>query len=282
MTQSRTRTGSSDVSVSLYNSSSPPDPYAPRQVDRLWIQHPRPKPPRSLKRKRPAAKSKKRAAPAPDPEDDFDGLVEPEPEPESKSKRARGGRREAPALLASPSTGRGSRAAKTQANHKLDAQAKELAELKRQAALEQRQGARSTRAVPPRAPGGTRVSARLYGPEAEAEWQAVPEEWLQGSRKEEKAAERAEASDAESELTQLSASEPEPEPDPEPEPEAKKAPMANGKAKGKAKARSKLRQEVAPEPEPEPEEAEPEWRPPDDWVEWETVCAGDHRAYVGG
>ncbi|KAG6825696.1 hypothetical protein H0H92_002791 [Tricholoma furcatifolium] len=142
-----------------------------------------PKPPRpktaaskgaSLKRKRAAAppakkvsKGKSRAAPAP------------------AAKRAR---------ITEPvaTTGR-SRAAKSQAKAKLDAQAKELAELNRQANAQARSssGLRTSSRVsgspkkgspkkpppPPRATG-VRSSRRLRGDEEEDEWQSVPEEWL--------------------------------------------------------------------------------------------------------
>ncbi|KAH7884569.1 hypothetical protein F5I97DRAFT_1929415 [Phlebopus sp. FC_14] len=67
---------------------------------------------------------------------------------------------------------RGGRAAKTLANQKLDAQAKDLAEF-------QRQMARGSISLTPKRPTGIRVSARLRGALAEEdEWQEVPEEWL--------------------------------------------------------------------------------------------------------
>ncbi|KAI0035502.1 hypothetical protein K488DRAFT_68310 [Vararia minispora EC-137] len=235
--------------------------------DRLWIQRVPPKPSRSLKRKRPAAKSKKRA-PEPDPEGDFDASAEPEPD--SKRVRTVRGKQE----MVPPSGGRGARAAKLQANKKLDEQAKELAELKRQAALEQRQTTRTAR-VAPRPTGGTRISRRLHGAEADAEWQEIPEEWLKEGRQDEEGQGKKDESDAESELTDLSeleAEELEPASEPKQEQEVEKPVLVtNGRSKGKGKARTKAT-EVVPEPEAEHEEAEPEWRPPDDWVEWETLC----------
>ncbi|KAG6853957.1 hypothetical protein C0991_012103 [Blastosporella zonata] len=150
-------------------------------ADRIWIQRPIPKPPRpktaasnsaSLKRKRGPApakatsKSKGRAAPPP------------------AAKRPRTQEPEV-------TTGR-SRAAKSQAKVKLDAQAKELAELNRQADALARSSSglrTSTRGSPkkpsPKKPPppkttGTRVSKRLRGHEDEDEWQSVPEEWLNG------------------------------------------------------------------------------------------------------
>lgn len=83
--------------------------------------------------------------------------------------------------------GRG-RAAKAQAKLKLDAQAKELAELNRQAALQANSPkTRSTvssskyqqKVLPPARSLGTRVSARLRGAQ-EDEWQPIPKEWLSG------------------------------------------------------------------------------------------------------
>ncbi|KAF8072135.1 hypothetical protein FPV67DRAFT_1622999 [Lyophyllum atratum] len=146
-------------------------------ADRLWLQRPIPRPPRpkavsskaSLKRKRGGAASAK-AAPK--------GKGRAPPEPAAKRPRLQADE--------PPSAGAGrSRAAKSQAKVKLDQQAKELAELNRQASALARSGSglrTSTRASPakpqPPKPRGTRVSARLRGQEDEEEWQAVPEEWL--------------------------------------------------------------------------------------------------------
>ncbi|KAI0312318.1 hypothetical protein OF83DRAFT_668150 [Amylostereum chailletii] len=251
--------------------------------DRLWIQRMPPKPPRSLKRKRPPPKAKAKRAATPSDFADND----PEPEPDSKKRKANTHVQE------SPTSGRGSRAAKTQANKKLDAQAKELAKLQRQAALEgRRSGGRrgglvveddgqvySSRSSPRKAAPstfGTRVSARLRGTIQEPQWQDIPDEWLRGEGSGSAETKRMKTGlevddDAVSDLTDLSdspsASEPEPEQKPKP---SAKTRSKNGKAKGKAKA-------TAPPPEEEEEEkpdieVEPEWRPPDDFVEWETLC----------
>ncbi len=88
-------------------------------------------------------------------------------------------------------SGRGARAAKLQANRKLDAQAKELAEFQRQAGLtinSEESGSRksrrirSTTDIQPNSttrPVGTRASARLRGSgKDEDEWQQIPDEWL--------------------------------------------------------------------------------------------------------
>ncbi|KAJ7716810.1 hypothetical protein DFH07DRAFT_861834 [Mycena maculata] len=136
-------------------------------ADRLWIQRVQPKPPRyaattsSLKRKRPEnattnkAKGKRPA-----------------------TKRARLASEE-PAKLTITVPG-GGRAAKAQAKLKLDAQAKELAELNRAAGVKPAPAKRSHGGRNPVAtvrPLGTRVSARLRGADDD-EWQEVPEDWL--------------------------------------------------------------------------------------------------------
>jgi hypothetical protein len=160
-------------------------------------------------------------------------------------------------------SGRG-RAAKAQANIRLDAQAKELAELNKQAAALARGGTRSStrQATQPTnsRPLGTRVSKRLRGDEDE-EWQSVPQEWLDGAPegddyKESKPRTRSlktglESDDSDvSELTELSDHESE------------------------EQEEEDHRDEQFDEPEPEEivkddeSEAAP---PPSDFVEWETV-----------
>lgn len=140
--------------------------------DRLWIQRvpPRAPRPKALKRKRAPEKARDKKA---------------EIKSATPAKRVR--LNVAPPTPSTPS-GRHSRAAKDQAKLKLDMQARELAELNRQA----NSSTRSTRAtrqavsrtpskptisVPPR-PLGTRASARLRGPQEEEEWQPIPDEWL--------------------------------------------------------------------------------------------------------
>ncbi|TFY54256.1 hypothetical protein EVG20_g9778, partial [Dentipellis fragilis] len=164
--------------------------------------------------KRPAAKSKKAKRPSPVDEEAFVSDIAPSPkkrkaaapaQPKTPPRNART-RRQATMTAEETPSGRGSRAAKTQANLKLDKQAKELAELKRLAAMESKQrngrrgsgvglgavdddedeegaglrsGPRKRRAALAATAVGTRVSARLRGArEAEAEWQEVPEDWL--------------------------------------------------------------------------------------------------------
>jgi hypothetical protein len=79
---------------------------------------------------------------------------------------------------------RHSRAAKDQAIIKLDAQARDLAKLNQQAALINHESTtfrqtllRSQPIKHTSRPLGTRISARLRGPQEE-EWQSVPKEWL--------------------------------------------------------------------------------------------------------
>ncbi|KAF8558093.1 hypothetical protein OG21DRAFT_1595512 [Imleria badia] len=78
-------------------------------------------------------------------------------------------------LSSSPREGR---AAKTRANQRLDAQAKDLAEFRRQMTSSRTR----TPSTTPRKPTGVRVSARLRGTAVESgEWQEVPDEWLGAS-----------------------------------------------------------------------------------------------------
>jgi hypothetical protein len=136
-------------------------------ADRLWIQRVQPKPPRytattsPLKRKRPENTTKSSTAKSKRP----------------ATKRARLATND-PVKLTITVPG-GGRAAKAQAKLKLDAQAKELTELDRAAAVQTstRPLGRGRTSVAPIRPLGTRVSARLRGAE-EDEWQAVPQDWL--------------------------------------------------------------------------------------------------------
>lgn len=162
-------------------------------ADRLWLQRKPPRPP-ALKRKRKAPGTKPaKKAPA------VDTIVaEPESEPEAtprKRTRRSGGHtlEQHASLSAGASSGRGTRAAKLQANKKLDAQAKELAEFQRQAAraaVSEKASPRTSRntrsngGIPEKSgrkpPLGVRTSARLRGDSLEDdEWQQIPEDWLQ-------------------------------------------------------------------------------------------------------
>lgn len=143
-------------------------------ADRLWIQR---EPPRqTLKRKRLTNPntSKSNGKKSFNKRQRVDSESEPTPPPTTPTRISRR-RNQAPAQNTSPSGSRGARAAKSRANQKLDAQAKDLAEFQRQMA---RNKSTNTRPLTPRRPSGIRVSARLRGNLADDEWQEVPDEWL--------------------------------------------------------------------------------------------------------
>ncbi|KAH9838790.1 uncharacterized protein C8Q71DRAFT_833159 [Rhodofomes roseus] len=167
--------------------------------DRLWLQRVPPRPPKGLKRKRPAAR-KSTAQPSTSKldNDEYNSEAEQSPKrkrtqrspakpaarPQRPAVRSTRSRKSAPEPEPEPSGGRGStRAAKMQANKKLDVQAKELAEFQRQAAAlaAANSPTRSSRS-PRKAALGTRTSARLRGTQDEDgeddEWQQIPDEWL--------------------------------------------------------------------------------------------------------
>lgn len=229
-----------------------------RSKDRLWIQREPPKPPRTKPLKR------KRA-----PEKATGETPKPSGTPAKRARIAAA----PPAPSPSPS-GRHSRAAKDQAKVKLDEQARELAELNRQASMSTsnrptRQSSRvhataKTTAAPPPRPAGTRISARLRGSQQDEEWQPIPEEWLEESQSESSkpikpARKTGLESDEESELTELSDEGGVVE-------EADPAPT-KGRRKPNGVA-SKSQPEI--EQEEEHEEV-PTDAPPADFVEWETV-----------
>lgn len=188
--------------------------------DRLWIQRSRPKPPRtaSLKRKRSQAAPPK---------------AQPTPKL-SASKRAAPKHRDPPAHTST----RPGRSAKDTANRKLGDQARELAQLNRQAA--QSVSARATTTSAP-APRGTRTSSRLRG--ANDEWQQVPDEWL------EKPDDNDPPSDSDSALSELTELSEDDNVD-VPVPAAAEEPVEET---------SFVREESKPPV-------------PDDFIEWETVC----------
>ena len=186
-------------------------------ADRLWIQRVPPKPPRArnLKRKRPATTPKQPARPkvVEDSSDDEDeerparskrkrlqSQSKQSAKPKANGRATRASRRAAQSSNADADLilpGKSTRAAKVQANKKLDVQAKELAEFQRQAARlasaksrangspRKSRGASSS---PSKRAVGTRISARLRNSnradaadDEDDEWQQVPEEWLQES-----------------------------------------------------------------------------------------------------
>ncbi|CAL1715762.1 unnamed protein product [Somion occarium] len=177
--------------------------------DRLWIQRALPKPPRPQKRKRqPAAKPKPKPsrakAAATIEEEDFSEEELPPPPAAKRTRTARTARitRGASSSQAQTPTTNGTpraRAAKLQANKKLDAQYKELEAFQREAAAAQAFQKSPTKTAPstvsgrgrrgtapaspsPRPILGTRASARIRGTrgrgEDDDEWQQIPEEWL--------------------------------------------------------------------------------------------------------
>jgi hypothetical protein len=163
-------------------------------ADRLWIQREIPKPPKSLKRKRPDAAVNRSSKASQSAKTDH---------PDHRSKRRRSDREnvdDKPVTdsavtsnsqhqTAQPSRGR---AAKAQANLRLDAQAKALAAFRSEeaAAAVASSAKRGKPPLPaqPMRPLGTRLSARLRGDDADGEWQAIPEEWLGSSDPNDKAA----------------------------------------------------------------------------------------------
>jgi len=196
-----------------------------------------------------------------------------------------------------------------QANIKLDAQAKELAELQRQAAAENRHTSRrgTSASSSPRKPVGTRVSARLRGVHLEDEWQEIPDEWLKEGAEENDGVSASEQSEKDDDKDADMGPDPEPElADLEPEPDAdtgvhlaktglesddddiseltelseitppativatrSKSRKASKKS-GSSQKKFNLSERQAPTADAE-DETELEWRPPDDFVEWETV-----------
>lgn len=165
-------------------------PFSSAKADRLWIQRVPPKPPRPPKRKRQPPRKPSSTKPSTSRlpvEDSDDDLVE---KPSTKRKRTQPRsklrtRSSAPASEPSPlANGTRARAAKVQANKKLDAQAKELAEFQRQAAAvaKLQSSSRKSHAPSPRKTIlGTRASARLRGSDhtEDDEWQPIPAEWLE-------------------------------------------------------------------------------------------------------
>jgi hypothetical protein len=145
-------------------------------ADRLWLQRPLPSSRNSKKRSRITggsnatdSKKQRRSKGQSQYTSVFTDTVDLSP---AVTQSVRG-RNDAIGVVAS----RGSRVAKTQANMKLGAQAKDLAEFQKQMTIVAR--GRSKFEPPPlRRPTGTRVSARLRADIVEDGWQSVPEEWL--------------------------------------------------------------------------------------------------------
>ncbi|KAJ7573887.1 hypothetical protein C8J56DRAFT_980774 [Mycena floridula] len=215
-------------------------------TNRLWIQRELPKPPKpaALKRKRPDAKKpnakSSRASVSKRQKTEAVSTTKP---------AAAKGKGKAPAIA-----GRNGRAAKAQAKIKLDAQAKELAFLNREAAAH----ARKTSIVVLPKPLGVLLSTRLRGEEDE-EWQA---EWRKTKASSSKSAPKKTGleDDAVSDLTKLSEDSEERDLD------------------GKESETSEAEDEEEPEPEPEEvgklevEQKPEDFSIPEGFVEWETIC----------
>lgn len=225
--------------------------------DRLWIQRVPPKPSKKAKRKRPQ-KGKEAATPRPSKKRKADpevAVASPSKKKGSSSKSKGSSSKKAAPAPEEPKTptGRSVRAAKVNANLKLDAQAKQMAEFQRQSAAEAK---RPTKPFPSR-PLGTRISSRLrHSTTAEEvedpEWQPVPKEWLEDEESSKPATRKRktgleEEEDEISELTDLSEEEDEPAPEP-----------------------PKVEEHEEEEHQPEAENATDE-AAPKDFLEWETV-----------
>lgn len=227
--------------------------------NRLWIQRVPPKAPRpkALKRKRAPEKTQAKKP---------DNKLSATP-----AKRVR--LNVSPPTPSTPS-GRHSRAAKDQAKLKLDMQAKELAELNRQASSNNSRPTRATRQTPaksalssaPPRPLGTRASARLRGPQEEEEWQPIPDEWLNEGRRSNTQSSKVIAartgleSDEESisDLTELS----------DDGAENSTSVVQNGKSSKNAVGHTNGVETPSEEPEKAPEVSQESI---DNFVEWETV-----------
>jgi hypothetical protein len=222
-------------------------------ADRLWIQRAIPKPPRNRKRKRAPTKPKpKRVIALSDDDPDTppapkkrkaataarsSAISNPNVTPKTPSRSARTRRPLSSPEVLGPITSRGPRAAKMQASVKLSAQAKELAELQRQAALESRRsGRRVMSPSPPRKESprrllGTRMSARLRGVvQVDDEWQEIPDEWLDDRNhgEEDGGASGSERLDGEAEVGPSSDPDPRPEPESLPDPDTDTQPTKTG------------------------------------------------------
>lgn len=268
--------------------------FHPALADRLWIQRPIPKPPKaamlSLKRKRAGDSGSRRSNAGSSSKRLKHGVGldqragKSKVQAKGKAKKAV----DAPLKISIPSAG--GRAAKAQAKIKLDIQARQLAELNRQAAIESFGSPRVSRrakgnvdAVYNTRPLGTRLSARLRG--TDAEWQPVPDEWLNEgadagqddreaarSSDDQKASERDHEvepktglesdQDSISELTELSE-----------DSEAKSLDKSEAEDRVKTEPQPVLEPESSPTRPPTPNDRGLEPLPilPEGFIEWETV-----------
>jgi hypothetical protein len=247
-------------------------------ADRLWIQR---EPPRqTLKRKRLTNPNTSKF----NSKKSFNKRQRVEPEPEltpPPTTPARPSRRRNQAQTDSPSGSRGTRAAKSRANQKLDAQAKDLAEFQRQMAWSKS----TNRPLTPRRPSGIRVSARLRGNMADDEWQEVPDEWLSpsvhdGTEGEEKTPPKANArlktglesdEDSVSDLTELSEDDDTDEGDAREEADAEEDEELD--VKDEESEAGSMPVPDKPNGKIDVDEEDEELPPlPEGFIEWETIC----------
>ena len=167
-------------------------------VDRLWIQRVPPKPPKkSAKRKATQTKDNRKTKVA-RVEQQSQGKKREQEESSNLKAAKRAKKATTPQrtrrvsqqpsavddMTASPGGSGRARAAKTQANAKLDLQAKQLAAVKAEMdALNRKSTSRKSPAKPSSRPTiGVRMSRRLRGgggaDDEDDEWQPIPEEWL--------------------------------------------------------------------------------------------------------
>ncbi|TCD63136.1 hypothetical protein EIP91_005974 [Steccherinum ochraceum] len=257
--------------------------------DRLWIQRAVPKPPRSAKRKRPPVKSKAATTPRKSAREQSDD-DEPAPRSAKRSRTQRSARTSTSRADALPTpNGSRSRAAKVQANKKLDAQAKDLAEFQRQTASAARAKAARQKTASPQKPTaqGTRASARLRGStQDDDEWQEIPREWLKPSDEDETEEDGGlskedgngdDGGDVSSELTELSdsseVSEAEPEEEKPTAVNGTRSRLRGGASQTASKRRAATVKVEKVEDEASPDETSEALPPvPADFVEWELIC----------
>ncbi|KAH8981590.1 hypothetical protein EDB86DRAFT_3086957 [Lactarius hatsudake] len=166
-----------------------------------------------------------------------------------------------------------------------------------------------SRRASPRRPLGTRMSARLRGVnQTDEEWQEIPNEWLNEGGEENDGASASEH-DKEADLGVHSEPEPEPDLDPAPDLDADmdtqlaktglesdddavseltelseitppatvivsnpKSRQSSKKSGNNRKKPSYSKVQTLTTIDASEDEIEPEWRPPDDFIEWETIC----------
>ncbi|KAF4596441.1 hypothetical protein EYR38_007828 [Pleurotus pulmonarius] len=228
--------------------------------DRLWIQRCPPRP--NLKRKRVILKLNAKPTKASNKR----SRIEPLKVARQPPKREE----------AAPTGRGGGRAAKMQAKLKLDAQAKELAELNKQAASAKgtprktRTNAQNSSPTPSKLPGrpvnnsrpaGTRLSLRLRGSLA-GEWQPIPTEWLEETEATQPAKRKTGLeSDLESisDLTELSEESLSERPSPDRDHDPEEEPPVQESVQQLEEPLDEAGQNGQPEP-------------PADFIEWETIA----------